>query len=353
MRFSVIVPVYNTEKYLDRCINSILSQRFSDFELILVDDGSLDGSLRICERYAQEDQRIHVFHKLNGGLADTRNYGMVNAKGDYIVFLDSDDWFEDQLLDDYQKLIEQSLPDVIIQGIRVDFAETGTDSRIRFEESKLYLSGAWEGVAQAEKNGLFNSSCNKAYLRKIIELNKLCFDVGKEPAEDLLFNCKYFAHVHSIGCLAVENYHYVKRQAATLTVKYIDNYEDRIIEYHEARKRLFNTIAMPTAVSREILNNGMTGYSLTAVSNLYRESSPLSFRDRTEAFKKLLNNNDVYRCVRMSTYSNVYLKIMKALFILRSAIICNLVFSLLYHFRYSFQDIYVRFRDHALYSKRR
>ena len=92
MQFSVILPIYNVEKYLAECIESVLSQSFKDYELILVDDGSKDGSGRICDEYAQKDSRIKVLHKENGGLSDARNYGTERASGDYIVYIDSDDY---------------------------------------------------------------------------------------------------------------------------------------------------------------------------------------------------------------------------------------------------------------------
>lgn len=100
---SVIVPVYNVEKYIHRCIDSILAQTYSDFELILVDDGSPDGCPAICDEYAQEDSRVHVIHKLNGGLSDARNAGLdwmfANSGSRYVTFIDSDDWVHPQFLE--------------------------------------------------------------------------------------------------------------------------------------------------------------------------------------------------------------------------------------------------------------
>ena len=91
MRISVIIPVYNTEQYLSRCLDSILSQSFDDFELLLIDDGSTDSSGAICDSYAEKDSRVRVFHKENGGVSSARNLGLDNAKGEWIYFVDSDD----------------------------------------------------------------------------------------------------------------------------------------------------------------------------------------------------------------------------------------------------------------------
>ena len=95
---SVIVPIYNSEKYLKRCVDSILSQTFSDFELLLVDDGSTDGSGSICDEYSVKDSRVRVFHKENGGVSSARNLGLDNARGEWITFVDSDDYLEESFL---------------------------------------------------------------------------------------------------------------------------------------------------------------------------------------------------------------------------------------------------------------
>ena len=94
MEISVIVPVYNVEKYLNRCIDSILAQTFTDFELLLIDDGSTDNSGKLCDEYAAKDKRVRVFHKENGGAASARNMGLTEASGEYIAFIDSDDWVD-------------------------------------------------------------------------------------------------------------------------------------------------------------------------------------------------------------------------------------------------------------------
>lgn len=98
---SVIVPVYNVENYLAHCLDSILSQTFTDFEVLLIDDGSTDGSRAVCERYAAQDDRIRLFHKENGGLVSARQYGFPFAQGEYVTFVDSDDWIDPAM---YQNL---------------------------------------------------------------------------------------------------------------------------------------------------------------------------------------------------------------------------------------------------------
>ena len=111
---SVIVPVYNVEKYLDRCVKSILSQSFSDFELLLVDDGSPDRCGEMCDEYAKGDSRIKAFHKRNGGLSDARNFGIEKALGEYLMFVDSDDYIHEQMLETLHRLITENDADLAV-----------------------------------------------------------------------------------------------------------------------------------------------------------------------------------------------------------------------------------------------
>ncbi len=108
-KISVIVPVYNAEKYLHRCIDSILSQTFTDFELLLIDDGSKDKSGTICDEYAEKDSRVKVFHKKNGGVSSARNLGLDNAKGEWICFVDSDDYIESGFLQSFEGNLDSDL----------------------------------------------------------------------------------------------------------------------------------------------------------------------------------------------------------------------------------------------------
>jgi len=106
-KISVVVPVYNVEKYLRECVDSVLAQTFADFELILVDDGSLDDSGKICDEYAKKDSRVRVFHKANGGVSSARNLGIKESRADYLAFLDSDDWWNLRFLEKMHALAEK------------------------------------------------------------------------------------------------------------------------------------------------------------------------------------------------------------------------------------------------------
>ena len=124
-RLSVIVPVYKVEKYIHKCVDSILNQTFTDFELILVDDGSPDNCGRICDEYAEKDSRVRVIHKKNGGVSDARNVGVVESKGDYISFVDPDDWIETNALEQIWNKAEANLKSVLASSA-INFGSLGS-----------------------------------------------------------------------------------------------------------------------------------------------------------------------------------------------------------------------------------
>ena len=137
---SVIVPIYNVEEYLDDCINSLLNQTYRDLEIVLVDDGSTDRSGIICDFYGEKDNRIKVLHKENGGLMSAWKYGVLKARGDYIVFVDSDDWIDKDM---YQRLFErisESNADIVLCGLIKEFSNNKTEDEVQMLKRDFYSS---------------------------------------------------------------------------------------------------------------------------------------------------------------------------------------------------------------------
>ena len=124
VKLSIVVPIYNAKPYIKRCIDSILKQTYTDFELILVDDGSTDGSENICDAYEQADDRVHVIHKKNGGLVSARNVGIKFATGTYISFVDSDDWIDEKFCEEIlSRMTAEPSVDICIAGVKQNFPD--------------------------------------------------------------------------------------------------------------------------------------------------------------------------------------------------------------------------------------
>lgn len=201
---SVIVPVYNSEKWLSRCVDSILVQTCGDFELLLVDDGSTDSSAALCDSYAARDARISVLHKANGGVSSARNAGIALSHGKFITFVDSDDWVEP----DYLQCLLQSIGDADLAIC--DFQAEGTDEK--WQQSirpGLVLPEGFTDFAMATYPAChLTAPWIKLFRRSIIESHGLRFDSRLDTMEDTLFVLDYLRYVAMIACSDRRLYHY-------------------------------------------------------------------------------------------------------------------------------------------------
>lgn len=205
---SVIVPVYNVEDYLKQCVSSILSQTFTNFELILVDDGSTDKSGVLCDEYALLDARIRVIHKKNGGSSDARNSGLAISKGAFLMFIDSDDWVELDMLDYLYNLILSSNSDIAQSGFAKVYKGEAIDVNIK-EITTVTYTGTEEILKKFFLGKDISSIvCDKIYSRKIIE--DLTFPVG-QTLEDHYLLCDIFQRTKSITISNAVKYFYLQR----------------------------------------------------------------------------------------------------------------------------------------------
>ena len=203
---SVIVPVYNTEKYIDKCIKSIVNQTYSNLEIILVDDGSTDDCPRICDNWAQNDCRVRVVHKKNGGLSSARNSGLDIATGNYLAFVDSDDWVSLDLFEKVMAFFDEYSPDIVTFNCgRVNEKGECYKSTENIEDGLLSQSKALEELLKGNIN---NYACNKVYRRKTFE--NVCFPVGR-LWEDMAIMYKLFLNSNTIYCCSEILYFYYTR----------------------------------------------------------------------------------------------------------------------------------------------
>ena len=208
---SIIVPVYKVEPYIHRCIDSILAQTFTDFELILVDDGSPDNCGTICDEYAAKDDRIIVIHKENGGVSSARNTGLDIASGRYIMFCDSDDWTELFWLETLYKEAETH-PDMCI--VANMWSVTGEEEICR-AIGKTTTSKTTNTYYEIWKNGVSPYTPNKIYWKDIIDSNRLRFDPTIKLSEDLAFNLNYHSVIEQMHKNHNDIYIYIYQHRST------------------------------------------------------------------------------------------------------------------------------------------
>lgn len=226
-QISVLVPIFRIEKYLPKCIDSILDQSFKDFELILVNDGSPDGCPEICDTYAKKDPRVRVVHKENGGLLSARKAGLEHARGKYIAFVDGDDWVDKFYLDVLYKLAEANSSDLVVTGHFREF--DGKIETIKPKSTGIYDHDQLQNsiLPNAIYNGHFCEHgistfvWNKLYKREL--LNKVLYDVPNEiiMGEDAAITYAYLSISKSLTVSRIPLYYY--RQRHDSIVKSIEN----------------------------------------------------------------------------------------------------------------------------------
>ena len=233
---SIVVPVYEVEKYIRKCIESIQAQTFSDFELILVDDGSKDASGRICDEYAKKDKRIRVIHKENGGLSDARNTGIKLANSDYLMFVDSDDYIDKNMLECLYKNIIESNSDIAVCNFMYLYEE---DKEKNFSTTiKKEILDAKE-IYQHRKNeknyGVWTVAWNKLYKAELFE--KIRFRTGKFHEDEFLANEIYKLNI-KISTIPEVLYYYRQRENSIMSqnnfnknLDLIEAYQERIQDY--------------------------------------------------------------------------------------------------------------------------
>lgn len=206
---SVIVPVYKAEKYLSKCIDSILNQSFTDFELLLINDGSPDRSGEICEAYAEKDMRIRVFHQQNGGVGRARNNGLAHAQGQYVVFADSDDWvLPDYLGDLYKEVCTHSGVGLIIHGAHMVSSRNKPLKDFLFPD--VYLPYQHFGEAFTKYELLFwGFPWSKIYNKTVLDDHDIRFDEDIHCREDTLFMLRYLFFCDYIQFRSIVNYIYI------------------------------------------------------------------------------------------------------------------------------------------------
>lgn len=222
-KISVIVPVYKAEKYIRRCVDSILAQTFTDFELLLIDDGSPDNSGAICDEYAAKDSRVKVFHKENGGVSCARQMGLDNSLGEYVIHADPDDWVEPDMLQELYSEAKQRGADMVI-----------CDFYINYDNRQIYKSQKPEKLSHDAilkdllMQRLHGSCWNKLVKRELFDKYDVKFPEEFNLCEDFYLNCCLLSNKIKISYLQKAFYHYIRLEnenSYTLNSKHI---EDRL-----------------------------------------------------------------------------------------------------------------------------
>lgn len=244
---SIIIPVYNVENYLERCINSILNQTYKQFEAIFINDGSIDNSLDILKKYQEKDKRILIIDKVNAGTGEARNDGLARARGEFISFLDSDDWYEENYLEELYKNLKENNSDISMCNLKViyDDIEKNHNTNV-YSFDKIDIKENPEKILEILGMPVL---WNKLYKRELIVKNNIKFP-NYSFSEDVEFLYKLFLQVKIISKLEKNLYNYYQRSnSATKKIeiktieqvkKVLINLENYVDKNYPENKKIFN-----------------------------------------------------------------------------------------------------------------
>ncbi|MBR2614401.1 MAG: glycosyltransferase [Clostridia bacterium] len=250
IKISIVVPIYNVEKYLSDCVKSLIEQTYDNIEILLVDDGSTDGCGEICDAYANLDSRVRVIHQSNGGVSIARNTGVKNAKGEYVLFIDPDDWFEKNTVEILVNEIKGGDIDVLRFNYVKEYGDYSQENKNSLLEEKVYQDEEFNqvlrknvGLVGKELRSIENfnflaSVCFGCYKKSIILDNNIEFtDIDKIGSfEDGLFNLQFLMKAKSFVYIDKCLYHYRKNNAGAYTSRSKKNFFEKTLV-------LFNEIA--------------------------------------------------------------------------------------------------------------
>ena len=285
---SIVVPVYNVARYLDKCINSIISQEYKDLEIILVDDGSTDESGRKCDLWAEKDNRIRVIHKENGGLSDARNVGIDNARGYYISFIDSDDFISEQYIQELYENIINTESDISICNPYYYYEQDNNTKTV--ERYKIKIDRIEGNSIDMTKILLYQkyfdtSAWGKLYKTELFKENGIYYPKGK-LYEDIATTYKVFLKAKKIVFINRNLYFYRQRSDSIMSSKFNKKEMDYINNAQEMMENL-------SKLNIEMLNKAAISRFLSTNFAIYRKIP--NSKSYTDEIKKIKDNIKKYR----------------------------------------------------------
>lgn len=313
---SVIIPVYGVEKYLSRCVDSVLAQTYSALQIILVDDGSPDRCSTICDEYAQKDARVQVVHKQNGGISSARNTGLSIASGEYVCFFDSDDYVEPDMIEKLVFAIEENNEDVCVCGYFVDFYdEQGNQlSTKTIAPTFSYIQAGFPLKDFEEILGWCGYVWNKLYRLSTLKDGDFYFEEGISLGEDLLFNRQVFCSGAKVRFLTYSGYHYIQRKRETLGVKHYTNYFELKEKALEAKCAILREWGVEEKRIAQFYNDNYIDIIWGTIRNIKR--SYLSKQEKSEKVTTLIKGKQTRQRLRQTKPSIRERKLKKSMILL-------------------------------------
>lgn len=299
---SVIMPVYNVENYVARAIESVLNQEFKDIELLIVDDGSTDRSGDICDKYAERDYRVEVFHTPNGGAPAARNYALDRARGEYVFFCDADDWISPNMFGEMYEFATAHKLELAISGFYIDTYYS--DNGEHLVEVKSVPDQVFESADQFHREAyrlfdqnLLYSPWNKLFLRSRIEDMKLRF--RDTFWDDFPYVLDFIYDVEKVGVLQTPYYHFIRERKESETARYRPDMYDKREEEHVWMCDLYKHWGyLDEPLSNEMVQRRYIERLIGCIENVCNKSCTLSSRQKKEQIAQMITSKHAVYAVK-------------------------------------------------------
>lgn len=310
-KVSIIMPVYGVEDYVGKTIKSVLSQTLTDFEFFAIDDGSKDNSGKICDEYAAKDSRLKVIHKENGGAPEARNVAIKQAKGEYLYFIDSDDWIENDYLEKMYNLAKNNNADVVITGFFMEYYQNGKD--VTYEtncDDTIYTSEDFKQNAHKYlNNSLLSLPWNKLYRAKRIHEEELLFPNTKW--DDHHFNMDFLMNVDkNVVLSSMKKYHwYRSRKGSETMINYSDpNLFNKRKEHFEHVQQLYKHWGVNNEEAEDSINSYYMGRVIQCIQEAC-DNKKLSKKERKALIRQIVNDKSVIEAQKKAKSLSIKFKI--------------------------------------------
>lgn len=325
VKISVIVPIYNSEKYLERCIESLINQTLQDIEIILVNDGSLDNSYNIIKYYQDLDSRVSVINQKNQGVSIARNEGIKRATGEYITFVDSDDWCDKNMFKDMYNASKCGDIDLVVIGYSLDNDNNKSIKVIKVEE-RLYSDNLNNTAVILSKIEL-GYSVMKLYKRENIINNDILFNHELSFGEDAIFVQDYLMTIKSIVVLDIVAYHYVKCNDKSLSSKYVDNMDIFIECYWCKYEKLINKFPFLGEAMKETGHIKEISATILSIYNMYRSDCEFKRKQRIANIREYMINEKIKSAINQYKPMKKSHKIFKILYKTKNPYFMDFIYS--------------------------
>ncbi|WP_302626653.1 glycosyltransferase [uncultured Eubacterium sp.] len=304
-KVSIVIPVYNADKYINQCIQSVVCQKYENIEIIIIDDYSTDNSLNRCKQYEKEDNRIKVYQANGKGVSAARNTGISKATGKYICFLDSDDAYETAYVETMLYEINKDKSELVVCGYKEIYSKEENNKRVSNQSLSVeeYLNIM---VSNRETEDMVNYPWNKLYVRQILDDNNIRFDETISVSEDALFNMIYLQHINKVTVIEECLYkHYMVEGSLVNSKIELDKQKDTLLMIFKEYERNYSIRNMEdkyrTVIGKKLL------YYFLRLCQIYKG-------DKLRQIIKELHHTDYFKYIKKAECINLNYKIFKWLY---------------------------------------